>query len=359
MKRTNVLWILTLALFLGPSLADGQTVRITSLGSRTGDFCELDRTLMFEDPTGVTILYDPGFTTAGGTDRRLGDVHAIILSHAHLDHIGDPKLDQDPDAGGALCSGLTGAAQRGTAPFTAAPNTNLAEIAVAKNSAVVVARHMATFIAGKIQNVRRVPTPACPAAAGLIAVPRSSPCTANLDFGGKRTVTLSGGIAGVQIAIVPAHHDNNVNPSLLIDPLRAELVGNGLPASVGLSTGYVLTFSNGLRVYLSGDTGITSEMETVVNRFYHAQLAVVNFDESGTKMGPEEAAFAVSELIKPRAVIPLHMNEEAATGGRVNPGTRTAQFAGLLVRNRIPVYVPMSGLTMEFDRAGYCVRGCR
>ena len=33
----------------------------------------------------------------------------------------------------------------------------------------------------------------------------------------------------------------------------------GLTAYVGPPTGYVLTFSNGLVVYLSGDTGVTAE----------------------------------------------------------------------------------------------------
>ena len=33
-------------------------------------------------------------------------------------------------------------------------------------------------------------------------------------------------------------------------------------------TGYVLTFSNGPVVYLSGDTGVTAEQETVVRRQY-------------------------------------------------------------------------------------------
>jgi len=63
--------------------AQAGTVKVTPLGSRTGDFCAQDRALLFEDPTGVRILYDPGNTVRGGEDSRLGAVDAILISHAH------------------------------------------------------------------------------------------------------------------------------------------------------------------------------------------------------------------------------------------------------------------------------------
>src|SRR5262252_3451570 len=46
-----------------------KTVGITPLGQRTGEFCALDRALLFEDPTGVRILYDPGNTITGALPR--------------------------------------------------------------------------------------------------------------------------------------------------------------------------------------------------------------------------------------------------------------------------------------------------
>jgi hypothetical protein len=73
-------------------------------------------------------------------------------------------------------------------------------------------------------------------------------------------------------------------------------------------------------------------------------------------MGPEEAAFAVKELIKPKAVIPEHANEAATSGGKVLPKTRTARFIELV--KGIPVHVPLSGKTMEFDKDAKCVTGC-
>src|SRR5712691_9446541 len=106
------------------------TVKITPIGARTGEYCARDRALLFEDPTGVRILYDPGITVAGGGDNRLGDVHAILVSHNHFDHIGSRRLTQDPDDSESICGVDLQADRTG--------NTNTAEIAAAKNSAVLV-----------------------------------------------------------------------------------------------------------------------------------------------------------------------------------------------------------------------------
>ena len=178
------------ALVLDPFAMAQQSgkVKIAPLGSRTGEYCRFDRALIFEDPTGIRILYDPGITVAGGGDTRLGEVHAILVSHNHFDHMGYQKLTQDPDNPGASC---------GTGPQTVQTgNTTTAEIAAAKNSAVLVNGNMGGFLAGKIQDIRRgVSTPACfpvrivgPGPNELV-VPRDSPCTGGLGFGTNRTVT--------------------------------------------------------------------------------------------------------------------------------------------------------------------------
>src|SRR3954466_14949642 len=66
-----------------------QTVKITPLGSHDGEFCPLDRALVFEDPDGTRILYDAGRTVRGPNDPRLGKIDAGLLTHVHGDHIGD------------------------------------------------------------------------------------------------------------------------------------------------------------------------------------------------------------------------------------------------------------------------------
>jgi L-ascorbate metabolism protein UlaG (beta-lactamase superfamily) len=168
-------------------------------------------------------------------------------------------------------------------------------------------------------------------------------------------VTRSSGTAGVRINIVPALHSDAVfNTNLLLTPpLGRNMADADLTAYNGLANGYVLTFTNGLTVYLSGDTGPTSEM-AIMRDLYHPRLAVVNVDGVGS-MGPEEAAYAMKQLVQPTAVIASHPEEPVTTDGRVNPETRTAQFIGLL--SDMPVYVPLSGRTMEFDGEANCV-GC-
>jgi L-ascorbate metabolism protein UlaG (beta-lactamase superfamily) len=149
-------------------------------------------------------------------------------------------------------------------------------------------------------------------------------------------------------------HSNGVSPSFLTGPLADYLAAAGVSASVGPPTGYVLTFSNGLVVYLSGDTGITAEQKLVVNGHYGAQLVVMNIGDTFTT-GPTEAAYVINDLINPAAVIASHANEAATEKGKVVAGTRTARFSELV---SVPVHVPLSGRTMAFNGAAGCISGC-
>src|SRR5436190_11672564 len=143
-----------------------------------------------------------------------------------------------------------------------------------------------------------------------MAVPRSAPCTAGLGLGAKRTVRHVAASQGVQITAVTAEHPNDLSTAFLLEPERSELSANGLGAYVGLANGFVLTFTNGLKAYFSGDTGLSSDMSTIVHDYFGADLAVINIGDIFTT-GPEEAAFAVTDLIRPASVIPSHVNEAA------------------------------------------------
>ena len=336
-------FVLFVAAAFACSAASAQNVKVTPLGSHTGELCDRDRATIFEDPTGVRILYDAGHSVTGANDPRLGDVHVVLLSHAHGDHIGDRKLKAQ-DAG--TCA----------APDTvsAAPNSTTAEIAAAKNSALVMMIPMAAFIGKKVENIRGKPTGACAQTGSDLVVPLPAACLAGLHLGGVRTVKTAGAARPVEITLVYAAHDSTVSRDLLTDPEKKDLEPDNLGLSLGPPTGYVVQFTNGLKVYLSGDTGLHSEMKAIVNEFHKVNLAMFNLGPNAVTSA--SAAYAINEYIRPASVIVTHVNEGATVGGKVRPESRTAAFVKL-VKAR-PVYPALSGRTMEFDGNAKCVAGC-
>lgn len=304
-----------------PAQADDHAVKVTPLGSHDGEFCSRDRALVFEDPNGTRILYDAGRTVAGPDDPRLGEVDVVLVSHMHGDHVGDQRISETN--AGTCASPAT--------PVVTLPQSNTVDIAVKKKAAIVTGSEMPAFFAAKLKTAG-----GDPAKSMLVR------------FGGEREV------GGVAITTVPAVHSNGVSPSFLTGPLAEYLKAAGVGASVGPPTGYVLTFSNGLVVYLSGDTGITAEQKRVVNDHYGAELVVMNIGDTYTT-GPKEAAYVINELIQPKAVIPSHANEPATEMGKVKAGTRTAQFRDAV---SVPVHVPLSGQTLAFSGDARCVAGC-
>ena len=301
--------------------ASAADVKITPLGSQQGEFCQLDRALILEDPDGTRALYDPGRTVAGANDPRLGKIDVVLVSHMHGDHVGDKHIEA---AGDSDCKSTS-------FPVNVLPNTNAVNIALAKGARIVTGSEMPKFFAGKLK--------------ALGGDPKNSQL---VRFGASRKV------GGVTITTVPAVHSNGISGHMIGGELGDMLNAAGLTAYAGPPTGYVLTFSNGLVAYLSGDTGITAEQETVVNDHYDAKLVVMNIGDTFTT-GPAEAAWVVNNLIKPNSVIASHANQPSTRNGKVIAGTRIDSFSKL---SKMPVHVPLSGRTMSFDSSGKCTSGC-
>lgn len=319
MKLLRYLFVLLLvsvvALKFTPATAATAMVNITPLGSHDGEFCARDRALVLEDPNGLRILYDAGRTVAGADDPRLGDIDVILISHVHGDHLGDRRIE-------TMNQGSCAQPQTDIATI---PNSNSVDIAIAKNAEIIVGSEMASFFANKVAS---------------LGGDRES--VKLVRFGASRQID------GVSITTVPAVHSNGLSGDFIPGELGEHLNEAGLTAYIGPPTGYVITFSNGLVVYLSGDTGVTAEQETVVANQYGAELAVINIGDIFTT-GPTEAAYVIDELVKPKAAIASHANEAATNNGEVIPGTRTATF---IEATTTPVYVPLSGVTMSFDGDG-------
>lgn len=310
-------------LLLGLSgLAAAQTVKITPLGSHDGEFCGRDRAMLFEDPDGTRLLFDVGRTVAGPDDARLGKVDAVLLSGVHGDHIGDQRMSKN---------GL-GSCASPQFDVNVSPRTNTVDIAVAHNAQLIVGGEMHMLLQKKVE------------------LAGGDPKTVKLlRFGGEREV------GGVKIAIVPVTHSNGLGSGQIDGELAARFAAAGLTAYVGPDNGYILQFSNGLVVYLSGDSGINADQNVTVRGFYGAQLAIINAGGIFTS-GPREAAYSVNTLIRPVSVIPHHMNEAATEQGQVIEGSKTDRFMQLV--KDIPVHLPISGRTMQFNAGGVCVSGC-
>ena len=185
-----------------PALA--QTVKVTPLGGVDGEFCPQDRALVFEDPNGTRILYDPGRTVAGANDPRLGKIDIILVSHMHGDHVGNAH-NKAPNAGSCDKPDMS---------VSAMPNSNAVNIALAKKAKIVTGSEMPPFFAAKLKANGGDP------ANSILA-----------RFGGSVTV------GGVRIATVAALHSNGLDPDYIGGDLGKAMKEAGIAGDVGLATG--------------------------------------------------------------------------------------------------------------------------
>lgn len=97
-------------------------------------------------------------------------------------------------------------------------------------------------------------------------------------------------VAGVRLTMTHAVHSSS------FDSMPEPLYG-GEPA------GYVVTLENGAKVWFSGDTGPTMDMQ-IVGDLYAPDVAVMPIGDHYT-MGPREAAYA-AKLVRAKWIVPSH-----------------------------------------------------
>jgi len=95
----------------------------------------------------------------------------------------------------------------------------------------------------------------------------------------------------IKITMVRAEHSSTVSH-------------DGAVHTGGEPVGYVIELENGYRIYHSGDTGVFGDMK-MIGEYYKPDLALVCIGGWFT-MGPEEAAYAMANLLQPKMVVPMH-----------------------------------------------------
>jgi len=104
---------------------------------------------------------------------------------------------------------------------------------------------------------------------------------------------------GLSITMVPAIHSSSVTDE-------------GKTLYLGVATGYVIRFENGLTVYFAGDTCVFGDMR-LIGELYQPVIAFLPIGDLFT-MGPEQAAKAC-ELLGVRQVVPMHFGTFPALTG--------------------------------------------
>ena len=209
-------------------------------------------TVRLTSDTGKVIMIDAFLEKNPATPERyrdlgeIGKVDLILVTHGHIDHVDD-----------------------------------LEELA-----SLTVAKVVANYEYG-LQLIR------------LGVVPRTQVIAMNK--GG--TITPLG--RGIKVHMVPAEHSSSVDVRVfaphfegVIDPQRLGYLDGGT------AVGYVVDFEDGFTVYASGDTDVFGDMG-LIGELFSPDLELACIGGHFT-MGPERAAYAMRELVKPRIVIPIH-----------------------------------------------------
>src|SRR5579862_2866063 len=119
---------------------------------------------------------------------------------------------------------------------------------------------------------------------------------AEMNKGGTQTV------ADIKVTMVHADHSCGIKDG-------DELVYGGE------ACGYVIEFSNGLKIYHAGDTNVFGDM-AIIRDLYAPDIVMLPVGDHYT-MSPREAAYACN-LLKAKTVIPMHFGTFPVLTGKPN-----------------------------------------
>lgn len=109
----------------------------------------------------------------------------------------------------------------------------------------------------------------------------------------------------------------------------------------GEPVGYIIELENGFKIWHMGDTGLFGDMR-LIGETYHPDLVLIPIGGHFT-MGPQDAAIAVRDLIKPRYAIPIHYGTAPLLRGT------PAEFSAALgAASSTRLVVPEPGQKVDF-----------
>jgi L-ascorbate metabolism protein UlaG (beta-lactamase superfamily) len=270
------------ALLLGAALpASAQTPAAAPAATGKTELLWLGQaSFRIKTPGGKIIVVDPWLTGGPKTPApyktdlaALGKVDVLLVTHAHVDHIGD---------------------------------------------AAAIAKLNNTKVYGPADMITPMIT------LGLI------PAELGHRFNKSGSVKPQ---PGIKVTAVRAEHSSllvHVNPA------------TGKPEShpAGEPVGYIIELENGFKIWHMGDTGLFGDM-SFISQHYKPDLVLMPIGGNFT-MGPEDAAFAATNMIKPKSVIPMHYNSNPLT-----PGT-LAEFQAAMKGSPVKVVPMTEGQSVEF-----------
>jgi L-ascorbate metabolism protein UlaG (beta-lactamase superfamily) len=130
----------------------------------------------------------------------------------------------------------------------------------------------------------------------------------SMNKGGRQTV------GDIKVTMVHADHSCGVKDA-------DEIVYGGE------ACGYVIEFSNGVKIYHAGDTNVFGDM-AIIRDLYAPEIAMLPIGGHYT-MSPHEAAYACN-LLQPKTVIPMHFGTFPVLKGRPGDLQRRAPGAEVI-----------------------------
>ncbi len=122
------------------------------------------------------------------------------------------------------------------------------------------------------------------------------PPALSMRFGKGGTIAPFGP-AGVKVTATHAEHSSELlykNPA----------TGKDETHPGGEPVGFVIELENGFKIYHMGDTGVFGDMKWI-GEYYKPDLLLIPIGGHFV-MSPKDAAYATSQLIKPKFAIPMH-----------------------------------------------------